>query len=53
MHIRALLIEDNPDHAELVKQMPVNVDGKISFDLEWGDGLLTGIKHLEKGSLLV
>ncbi len=49
-HIKILLIEDNPAHARLIKEMLAEAKS-VSFDLEWKDTLFTGLDRLAKGGI--
>lgn len=48
--IRIVLIEDNPDDADILKEH-LEVSGDTSFELEWFDHLSTGIERLCQGGV--
>ena len=48
--LTVLLIEDNPDYAELV-QTWLSPNGEIAFTLNWSDTLATGLNRLGRGGV--
>ena len=48
--LTVLLIEDNPDYAELV-QTWLSPNGEIAFALNWTDTLATGLSRLGRGGV--
>src|ERR1700688_1403257 len=48
--IRALLIEDNPGDARLVREMLCGARGN-PFELDWTDHLAAGLERLEQGGI--
>lgn len=50
--VRALLIEDDPYIAQLIRQM-LNKVRDISFDLVHADSLSSGLEHLEEGHFVI
>ena len=48
--LTVLLIEDNPDYAELV-QTWLSPNGEIAFTLNWTDTLATGLSRLGRGGV--
>jgi len=48
--IKVLLIEDNPDHAQLVQELLAQ-ERSNQFDLECAERLSTGLKRLDKGNI--
>src|SRR5208282_3249687 len=48
--IRALLIEDNPGDARLVREMLCG-DRNKQFELDWADRLAAGLQRLEQGGI--
>ncbi len=48
--IRALLIEDNPGDARLVREMLCGARNK-QFELDWTDRLAAGLQRLEQGGI--
>jgi diguanylate cyclase (GGDEF)-like protein/PAS domain S-box-containing protein len=49
-YIKVLLIEDNRDHAQLIRSMLAEARNTL-FDLEHADRLSTGLEYLDKGNI--
>ena len=49
--IRALLIEDNPGDARLIREMLADVNHAPRFELEWVDRLSSGAERLAAGDI--
>jgi PAS domain S-box-containing protein len=50
LHIRLLLVEDNPGDAGLIRAFLAEAKG-MSFDLEWVETLADAVKRLAKGGI--
>jgi PAS domain S-box-containing protein len=48
--IRVLLIEDDPEDAQLLRDMLAEARG-TRFDVKWADRLLAGLEHLAEGEI--
>ena len=49
--VRVLLIEDNPDYAELVQQWLTYASDDMNFALSWTDSLAGGLSRLAAGDV--
>jgi Flp pilus assembly CpaE family ATPase len=49
--VRVLLIEDNPDYAELVQQWLASAGDDAKFDLSWTDTLAGGLNRIAQGDM--
>jgi DNA-binding NtrC family response regulator len=48
--VKILLIEDDPEHAQLIREM-LRTGGGASFDVECADWLSTGLERLAAGGI--